>query len=254
MITKRLLILQAVLLVGLSGVFLIPQKTTLGPAGIGMKLPEKIGRWTSEEVPVSKEELVGLAPDTKFARRWYTNPAGDRVFVSIVLSGADMNNSIHRPERCLVAQGWTVENSHRVLIPLGDGKPPLEVTALTDVRQWRASEKATPLAVKNLNYYWFIGSHDITASHGRRLYIDLCDRLLRGENQRWAYVTIAATVTDNLQAAGRTQEETTRIIEDFIAEAVPKFQPGGVDEDDNAENKTPTAEIGATPLPTPKGA
>ena len=253
MIIKRLLLLQAILLVGLGGVFLIPQKTTLGPAGIGLKLPEKVGRWTGQEVPVSKEELQGLAPDTRFARQWYTNPAGDRIYVSIVLSGADMVNSIHRPERCLVAQGWTVEASRRVHIPLADGKPPLEVTALTDVRQWRANEKASAVAIKNLNYYWFIGSHDITASHWTRTFIDARDRLLHGDNQRWAYVTVAATVTDNLQAAGRTQEETSRLVQDFIAEIVPKFEPGGKDGDDQPGDSTPTARVGATPVPTPNG-
>ena len=234
MIIKRLLLLQAVLAVGLGSVFLIPQKTTLGPAGIGMTLPDKVGRWTGENVPVSKEELAGLAEDTRFARKWYTNPAGDRIFVSIVLSGADMGNSIHRPERCLVAQGWSVEGSHRVQIPR-EGQGPLEVTALTDVKQWRANEKTPPLAIKNLNYYWFIGSHDVTASHWTRTYIDIRDRLLHGDNQRWAYVTVSSYVTDNMQVAGRNQEETTRIVEDFIAEIVLRFQPGGTDDNDSVE-------------------
>ena len=249
MIIKRLLLLQALLVAGLSGVFLIPQKTTLGPAGIGMTLPDRVGRWTGENVPVSKEELAGLAEDTKFARKWFTNPAGDRIYVSVVLSGADMGNSIHRPERCLAAQGWTVERSRRVQVPQ-EGKGPLEVTALKDVRQWRASEKSPVVPITNLNYYWFIGSHDITASHWQRTFIDVRDRVLHGENQRWAYVTVAAYVTDNMQAAGRNEEETTRIVEDFIAEIVPKFQPGGADADADAGDNTPRAEVGATPVPT----
>ncbi len=234
MIIKRLLLLQAVLAVGLGSVFLIPQKTTLGPAGIGMTLPDRVGRWTGENVPVSKEELAGLAEDTRFARKWYVNPAGDRIFVSIVLSGADMGNSIHRPERCLVAQGWTVEGSHRVQIPR-EGQGPLEITALTNVRQGRADEKSPPVTVKNLNYYWFVGSHDVTASHWTRTFIDVRDRLLHGDNQRWAYVTVASYVTDNMQAAGRTQEETTRLVEDFIADIVPRFQPGGADDNSAVE-------------------
>ena len=250
MIIKRLLLLQAVLALGLSGVFLIPQKTTLGPAGIGMTLPDRVGRWTGENVPVSKEEQVGLAPDTKFARKWYTNPAGDRVYVSIVLSGADMGNSIHRPERCLAAQGWTVENSHRIKVPQGDDKAPLEITVLRDVRQGRVSDKSPVVPITNLNYYWFIGSHDITASHWRRTFIDVRDRVLHGENQRWAYVTVSAYVTDNMQAAGRNAQETAQFTEDFIAEIVPKFQPGGSDVD-KADDNTPRAEVGATPVPTP---
>jgi EpsI family protein len=229
MIIKRLLLLQVVLALGLSSVFLIPQKTTLGPAGIGLKLPDRVGRWKGEDVPVSPEELKGLAADTKFARRWYTNPAGDKIYVSIVLSGADMANSIHRPERCLEAQGWTVEHNASVPITPADGRPPLEVMRLTDVREWRANEKSPAVAVTNLNYYWFIGSRDITNSHWVRTYIDIRDRLLHGDNQRWAYVTVAATVTDNLASGGRNAEDTSKLVEDFISQIVPQFQPGGVD-------------------------
>ncbi len=76
--------------------------------------------------------------------------------------------------------------------------------------------------------------------------------MLHGENQRWAYVTVAATVTDNLQAGGRTQEETARLVEDFIAEIVPRFQPGGQDGRSGGDT-TPRAEVGATPVPTPNG-
>ncbi len=251
MIIKRLLLLQTLLVLGLAAVFLIPQKTTLGPAGIGMALPDQIGRWTGEGAPISERELAALAPDTRFSRKWYTNPAGDKLYVSIVLSGADMDNSIHRPERCLVAQGWTVENSHRVQIPLPDDKPPLEATALKTVQQMPSGKNTPAIAVTNLNYYWFIGSHDITASHWRRTFIDIQDRLLHGENQRWAYVTVSSLVTDNLQPGGRNAEDTARIIEDFIAEIVPKFQPGGADVDSRTDADTPQARVGSTPVPTP---
>ena len=42
-----------------------------------------------------------------------TTTFGDQVLVSIVLSGHDLDNSIHRPERCLPAQGWTIVDSKR---------------------------------------------------------------------------------------------------------------------------------------------
>ena len=64
MITKRLLILQVLLVLGLGVVFLLPQKTALGPAGIALALPENVGGWTGRDAPVSQEELKGLAPDT----------------------------------------------------------------------------------------------------------------------------------------------------------------------------------------------
>ena len=223
MITRRLFTLQAVLLIGLGSVFLIPQKTGLGPAGIAMVLPETVGEWRGEDAPISQAELTGLAPDTRFARRYYKNSAGDVLYVSIVLSGEDMANSIHRPERCLTAQGWTVERATPVMVPLTNGEPPLEVTQLSDERETRGPGGKT-LPWRNLNYYWFIGSHDITASHWTRTYIDVKDRLLHGENQRWAYVTVATNITDNLRVGGRSEAETAELVENFIGRIVPQFQ------------------------------
>ena len=223
MIIKRLLTLQAMLLLGLSSVFLLPAKRGLGPAGIALTLPDTIGEWTGEDAPVTAGELAGLSPDTKFARRFYHDFAGDTLYVSIVLSGEDMANSIHRPERCLTAQGWTVERSARVSVPLAGGLPPLEVTRLSDERERHTPDGRT-IPLRNLNYYWFIGSRDVTASHWRRTWIDVEDRVLHGENQRWAYVTVATNVTDNLRSGGRSEAETADLVENFISRIVPRFQ------------------------------
>ena len=219
--TRHLAILLGLVLVGLSVVFLLPHHDGLGPAGIAMVLPENIGVWTGRDAAVTPEELKGLAPDTGFERRFYTDAAGDQMYVSIVLSGTDMANSIHRPERCLVAQGWTPENSQRVRIPLPAGSP-LEITKLTDEKSLRIEDK--PVAWRNLNYYWFIGSRDVTASHWTRTFIDIKDRLLYGENQRWAYVTVATNITDNLRPGGLDAEQSAAMAEKFIAQLVPRFQ------------------------------
>ncbi len=222
MITSHLSILLALTLVGLSAVFLIPHHSGLGPAGIAMVLPDRIGDWTGRDATVTPEELAGLAPDTGFKRRFYTDAAGNQMYVSIVLSGTDMANSIHRPERCLVAQGWTPEKSQLVHIPLPAGAP-LEITKLTNEREYH-TEDHHPLAVRNLNYYWFIGSNDITASHWQRTLIDIKDRLLRGENQRWAYVTVATNITDNLRPHGLDAAQSADLVEKFIGQLVPKFE------------------------------
>ena len=219
--TKPFAILLGIVLLGLGAVFLLPQHDGLGPAGIAMVLPENIGEWTGRDAAVSPDELKGLAPDTGFERRFYTNAAGDQMYVSIVLSGTDMANSIHRPERCLVAQGWTPEKSQRVRIPLPSGTP-LEITKLTDERDIRLADK--PVALRNLNYYWFIGSRDVTASHWTRTFIDIKDRLLYGENQRWAYVTVATNITDNLRPGGLNAQESAEVVERFIAQLVPRFK------------------------------
>ena len=42
------------------------------------------------------------------------------------------------------------------------------------------------VSIYNLNYYWFVGYHHLTASHLERTVLDIQDRILKGYNQRWA--------------------------------------------------------------------
>jgi hypothetical protein len=116
-----------------------------------------------------------------------------------------MNTSIHRPERCLPAQGWTVTDTKTVRLPTPVGD--LHATRLHNLRTVRVDSERTA-NIYNLNYYWFVGSKLITPSHTRRTLIDISDRVLRGTNQRWAYVTVAATVTEGLRPFGRSEQET----------------------------------------------
>lgn len=187
-----------------------------------MALPDRVGDWTGEDEAITQREIEVLAKDTHFVRKTYTAPAGDKIFVTIILSGDDMTNSIHRPERCLAAQGWGLQDSNKRVLPLDGGKS-LEMTRLHNVRLINLPDDSRFL-LHSLNYYWFIGSEQMTASHLMRTGIDLRDRILRGQAQRWAYVTVATFVPRR----GRTKEEATLIIEQFIREFAPKLtRPDG---------------------------
>ena len=229
MTTRRLGLVLAILVLGLGGVFVLPSKTRTQQAGIVLELPRFIAPdWLGEEVPVTEIERRALAADTGFARRRYVNRAGDQVFLGIVLSGEDMANSIHRPERCLIAQGWDIQSPVCRRVEVAGLDAPLEVTRLVHTQQW-AMPGRPPFPRRDLTYYWFIGSRDRTASHLTRTFLDIRDRLLHGENQRWAYVTAEALVMDSVPVAlrgghaGRTEEETARVVEEFLAHAVPTF-------------------------------
>jgi EpsI family protein len=217
MTISRLLILQAMLACGLGSVFLVPRETKIQPCRVRMELPEMIGGWAGKPAEVTAVERRTLAPDTQFCRKIYDDGLGDHVLVSIVLSGQDLDNSIHRPERCLPAQGWTIVDSttRSVAVPEAPGGS-LPVTRLHDMRQMRGPD-GNVVDVYNLNYYWFIGYSDITASHFKREYIDIKDRLLHGYNQRWAYVTVASNVN------GRTEAQTGEMVESLIARVYPQI-------------------------------
>lgn len=219
MTPRRLVLLLVFLAAGFSTIFVLPTTARMQPAGIRLELPQFVGKWYGVDQAISPRELEMLAGDTEFARKLYTDAAGNSIFVSIVLSGADLDNSIHRPERCLPAQGWTIADSDALRIPLDAGKN-LAVTRLHNVRQVPLRNKTT-VSIYNLNYYWFVGYNHLTASHLERTMFDIRDRVFRGYNQRWAYITIAADITKGLTPFGHSEAETDKMLQDFIRQIYP---------------------------------
>ncbi|CAN5377758.1 hypothetical protein BH20VER3_BH20VER3_02710 [soil metagenome] len=225
MLVKRLFAIELILLAGLSAVFFLPSAPQHTPAGIALKLPIWVGNWLGEDVAVTQKELDVLAKDTEFARKMYISPEGDKLYVSIVLSGDDMTTSIHRPERCLPAQGWSLLGSSERIVAV-PGPAPLHVTRLRNARDF--AEKGEHFTLHNLTYYWFIGYDGVTPSHFSRTMIDLRDRVLHGFDQRWAYVTVASMVTEGIARPSRSEAETDAMIEQFIRKLGPKLQrPNG---------------------------
>ena len=221
MTTKRLVILLLFLGAGFGAIFFLPTTTMTQPVGIKLELPQFVGKWYGVDQKISDRELQMLASDTEFARKLYTDAAGNVIYVSIVLSGADLDNSIHRPERCLPAQGWTIADTRSLQLPLESGKK-LGVTRLHDVRQVPL-RNGEMLSVYNLNYYWFVGFHHLTASHLERTMLDIRDRVFKGYNQRWAYITIAADITKGLVPFGHDEAETDSMLQDFIRQIFPEI-------------------------------
>jgi EpsI family protein len=221
MTTNRLITLLLALAVGLGTVFFLPASGKTEPVGIKLSLPDFVGKWYGVDEQITDLERQVLAGDTEFARKQYTDGAGNVIFASIVLSGHDLDNSIHRPERCLPAQGWTIADSKmlRLALPRGDK---LQVTRLHNVRQFKASD-GKMISIYNLNYYWFVGYHHLTASHLERTFLDIQDRILKGYNQRWAYITIASEITEGRIRFGRSENQIDTMIQDFIGGLFPQI-------------------------------
>ncbi len=221
MTPKRLIVLLLILGAGFSAIFLLPTTAKTQPVGIKLELPQFVGKWYGVDQKITDRELEVLAGDTEFARKVYTDAAGNTIFVSIVLSGADLDNSIHRPERCLPAQGWTIADSTLLRIPLESEKK-LGVTRLHNARQVPMRDGETA-SIYNLNYYWFVGYHHRTASHLERTMIDIRDRVFRGYNQRWAYITVAADITKGFVPFGHDEAETDAMLQNFIRQIFPEI-------------------------------
>jgi hypothetical protein len=204
--------------------WLIPPANAGGEVGVNMDLPVDIGGLEGLPLPVTQAEREILPPDTEFAGRSYgpfSMPASDwwdRFDCKIVLSGRE-KRSIHRPERCLPGQGWTVTDSKVVSIPLKSGHP-LEVTALVLTRP---KPNGLPGQLRFCFDYWYVGRSVSTPYSFMRVLLTNWDLIVHRSNQRWSYVICAAYVTGDLAPNGRTEEQTAESLKQFIREAVPTF-------------------------------
>jgi exosortase len=183
-----------------------------GAAGVALaadglnpvELPAFLGtEWIGRRAEVTAVEREILPADTGFARKSYVavaNPA-QQVFLSVVLSGRD-RSSIHRPELCLVGQGWTIESGEERWFSLpvpGGGRVEFPVTVLR-VRREVATARGT-FVVPQLVAYWFVGGDTIVATHGGRMVRDAWNRVAHGRADRWAYVLVQTDAMDGEAAA-----------------------------------------------------
>ena len=192
MTTSRLATLVVFLALGIATVFLLP-KGGDQPSGITLELPDFVGNWkgTDAEFSHAEKEALGEASGTRFARRNYRNLDGYEISVSIVLSGRDMSTAIHRPERCLQTQGWTLQGSDHFAMSL----PQRGTFPVAELLSTRLAPAGAATATQELQaFYWFVGEKDICAGHWDRWAIDNRDRLFRGVNQRWAYILVSGAV------------------------------------------------------------
>jgi EpsI family protein len=178
-------------------------------------LPGFLGSdWMGTSVEPTEVERAILPPDTGYSSKLYRSRQGpDReVLLSIVLSGRD-RTSIHRPELCLVGQGWTIEGAFRREMRY-PGRPdaPFDATVLRVRRQ--ESNRSVP----ELVVYWFVGGGQVVSSQGRRMWADAWNRVARGRADRWAYVLLQTTADDGVDAA-------LQRVQSILDGALPQFQP-----------------------------
>ena len=214
---RKLIICQALLGIGLGSIYLLPRGYKIRESAIIMILPNTVDEWFGESMETSEVVINALADDTNYAQSQYkrrTPGTEDKIDITrafVVLSGDDMNNSIHRPERCLAAQGFEILSSEEILIPINEKY---------NVPTRRLLSKHLRTGVKQISYYWFTGAKKITASHYNRTFTDIFDRLTTGTNQRWAFVNITSPIIEDRNAhpfAVHSIEETDQLISEFIS-------------------------------------
>lgn len=222
---------------------------SLESADLGQLLPDRFGEWRAERVffcqhdqcasSFIESELEGAATcpscggkldqialgertllpeDTIIIRRQYLGGQGEPIMVTLVLSGKE-RRSIHRPQQCLPAQGFTVESTSVLSVPL-EGRNPLKLT-LMHARK-RGGAGVAPAVVLA---YWFAGGGHETHDHFERMGYMAWDVLIHGVRARWAYVS--------LQKVSRDQSADDHLSE-FIRNLYPLLKAASVKQGDRS--------------------
>jgi len=180
-------------------------------------LPEAVLDYRSEPAPIPQLVLETLPADTLFGHRVYQRDDGLVVDCQVVLMGAD-RSSIHQPQHCLAGNGLEIMSKERGSIPMAKPYPyDLQVMKLK-LRGEKALPDGTRQPVGGVFVYWYVADEQLTADHGRRMWLTARDVLTTGVLQRWAYVIFYAACP-----LGQ-EEETYERLKEFVVESVPEFQ------------------------------
>ena len=216
------------MMVGAGAIFQLQSRQSLGRPGVlaeaqpgsqrwRVPLPERVAGMSSEEVAAVKEELDGLPPDTSFGKRLYRTADGAPLLLQVVLMGRD-RTSIHQPQYCLTGQGFLIERTEEVRLPVG-APPARELPALKlTASKVFTSPDGQRVPIRGIYVYWFVADGAVTAHRRERLWWMARELLRTGTLQRWAYVSCFA------QCRPGEEEQAYQRVREFLAEAVPQFQ------------------------------
>jgi exosortase len=184
-----------------------------------VELPTYLGSaWMGHRVEPEPIERSILPADTGFSRKYYVNldDPSEHVLLSIVLSGRD-RTSIHRPELCVIGQGWTIDRTslHRFAYP-SHPDAGFEATVLSVHHEITGAQGRR--SVPNIIAYWFTGDDRVVPSQGERMLYDAWIRISRGRAPRWAYIFLQTGSSDG-EGAGLARMQS------ILDASLPSFQP-----------------------------
>jgi len=193
---------------------------SISESGVVMHLPDVLLNMRGTTVSASEGERAILPKDTEMAKEQYESSSGKFLSAQIVLAGGE-KRSIHRPEICLPAQGWTLESGKVVPVKLSNGRE-LEVMRLT-ARRPIVLNDGTKTELENVFYYWFVGKNVTTPYHFRRILLTNLDMVLHNVNHRWAYVVVSSPVLKGLVPGGNDLKQTDELLDTAVRELAPEI-------------------------------
>ena len=187
-------------------------------------LPEQVLDYASKFVQQPEVVTNVLPADTSYGQREYLQPDAhwlSQITMNVVLMGTD-RTSIHKPQFCLVGQGWRIDDAQTKELKIPVARPQayeLPVIKLVSTREVN-NGKGQSVVFRGIYVYWFVADGALSGdmSGGERMWSMARHMLQTGVLQRWAYVSCFAVCLPGQEDA------TYERMENFIAAAVPEFQ------------------------------
>jgi hypothetical protein len=190
-----------------------------GSQNLEVLLPGNLPGFKSEIVPEAESVTNMLPKDTSFGQRIYTADDGFQMLANAVLMGSS-RASIHKPQICLTAQGWKIDDAlSRVELvhldrPFSYDLPVMRLVATT--KQVQANGQT--VEEQGVYVYWFVDADRITPHHAQRMMWTAGDILFTGVLDRWAYISFFSVCNPG------QQDEAFERMKKLIAVSVPEFQ------------------------------
>ncbi len=214
---------------------LFPNAATNPESGLVLWLPEKISGGYSELREMSDVEEKILPTDTTKLSRLYLefdlpeNLARYRaISATLILAGAD-KRSLHKPEICLISQGWSIVSAKPVKLQTTGGE--LEVMHLRLSREM-GLDNGEGRQQRAHYIYWWVARYESTAFSNKRLLISSYNNIFNNLNDRWGYPSIMVLTDERYGDEGDTEAISRAYL--FIKKYAPSFQKslGAIDRSD----------------------
>jgi exosortase len=166
----------------------------VGQPPVALDLPERLGDYASEDMPMMAKERQVLNEGVEIGRRFYYTKDHRAVLASLVLSGAE-KRSLHEPQVCLPGQGWVITS--KTLVEVDCGQPALVEATLLRMHRDVQNASGQVIRTRALNIYWYLGSDGVTAaSFDEHVAKSYRDALFSDRDHRWALASFFAPMKD----------------------------------------------------------
>ena len=173
-------------------------------------LPESIGSWMGNEVPLDQQTLQVLAL-TDYANRRYLSPTAPEVDLYVgYYASQKTGDTIHSPKNCLPGSGWDPIRSGYATIPVADGR---EIT----VNEYIIAQGLD----RQLVFYWYQGRGRVVASEYWGKFWMIHDAITRNRTDG-ALVRLITGIGPNGEADAHARLETfAKVLYPSLGEFIP---------------------------------